>query len=172
MTLPDAAISLALRDGTPVTIRPLLAEDRATLVSGFAELSEESRYSRFLAPIRELTPTMLEHLVDDVDQQSHVALLVAAGDEAIGVGRFVADRESPSCAEIAVTVKDAWQGRGAGSLLVDALVAEAHRVGVTTFTALALATNAATLRLMERTGEVTAREYVGPGAVAIEVAVR
>ncbi|MCA1824555.1 MAG: N-acetyltransferase family protein [Mycobacteriales bacterium] len=172
MAAAHSVTTTSLRDGTTVDVRPLVSSDRDALLSAFDELSATSRYSRFLAPLRELTPAMLDHLVDGVDQTSHVALVLSVNGGAVGVGRFVRDSGDPTRAEIAVTVVDAWQRRGAGAVLVDALVGAAHELGVTTFTAVALATNAATLRLLERTGTVTSRELVGPGVVALEVAVR
>src|SRR5439155_13541866 len=44
-------VRAALRDGTPVLIRPIRPGDKALLVDGFARLSEESRLRRFLSPM-------------------------------------------------------------------------------------------------------------------------
>lgn len=163
-----------LRDGTPVVLRRLLPEDRDALRAAYLELSPESRYHRFLAPVPRLTTTMLDTLVDRVDDVDHVArLLVSTGDgEDIGVGRFVRDRAHPELAEVAFTVADDRHGVGAGSALCDGLVAAALERGVTGFVALLLADNAAAVHLMARAGDIVRRTLDHPGTIEIEVALR
>jgi hypothetical protein len=48
----DAEVRLA--DGSLMTIRPVASGDKSLIAAAFAELSEESRYRRFLTPLREL----------------------------------------------------------------------------------------------------------------------
>ena len=57
-------------------------------------------------------------------------------------------------AEAAVTVVDAWQGRGLGTLLLELLATRAREEGVAHFSALVLATNTDMLELLERLGPV------------------
>jgi hypothetical protein len=66
---------LRLPDGTPVSIRPLVAADRAWLAAAVERLSPASRYRRFMSPLRTLDETMLVRLVDQVDGRGHVALV-------------------------------------------------------------------------------------------------
>ena len=142
-----------LRDGTEVEIRPIRPTDGDLIRAAFHRLSPESRYRRFLAPMAELTPSMVRYLVE-VDHHDHEALVAldpASGD-VVGVGRFVRSGERPDVAEAAVTVADDWQGRGLGTLLVDLLAARARQVGIGAFTALMLATNDDMLGLLERLG--------------------
>jgi RimJ/RimL family protein N-acetyltransferase len=118
---------VVLRDGTQAMIWPLLATDRATLVDGFARLSEGSRARRFLGPIPALSESMLNRLVEQVDGTNHIALVLTAyprGDveDVAGVGRIIRYPERPSEADVAVTVQDAWQGRGVGTALLRELV--------------------------------------------------
>lgn len=163
-----------LRDGTPVVLRRLQPDDREGLRAAYLRLSPESRYHRFLAPVPRLTTTMLDQLVDRVDDVDHVARLLvsATNGEDIAVGRFVRDRVRPELAEVAFTVADDRQGIGAGSALCDGLVAAALERGVTGFTALLLAENTAALHLMARAGELVRRTLDHPGTVEVEVALR
>jgi RimJ/RimL family protein N-acetyltransferase len=118
-----------LRDGTPVRIRPLVAEDRSLLVAGFGRLSSRSRYSRFLRGVSEAQfERMLPVLLDSIDQQSHVAVVLHAEGRPIGVGRLLRYVSDPTVADLAVTVADEWQGRGAGTLLARDLLARARGV--------------------------------------------
>jgi hypothetical protein len=48
--VPRNPASVTLRDGSTVLICPIEPEDKETLARGFAALSEDSRYTRFLAP--------------------------------------------------------------------------------------------------------------------------
>src|SRR3954452_13223210 len=71
-------LEVRLRDGTPAMIWPLLPTDGSGLRRGFAELSSRSRELRFLSPASELSPAMLNLLVDKVDQQRHLAFVLVA----------------------------------------------------------------------------------------------
>lgn len=159
-----------LRDGTPVLLRPLQPEDRDRLREAYLELTPESQYARFLAPVPTLTPLMLHRLVDHVDGHMHVALLLCeqAGEE-IGIGRFVREPQRPEYAEMAFTIAEDWRGRGAGAALCDGLVAQARKRGVRYFTATVLATNAASLRLLLRAGRVVRRTLAYAGTVEVEM---
>ena len=164
-----------LRDGTPVVLRRLRPEDREGLRQAYLELSPESRYSRFLAAVPRLTPTMLDQLVDRVDDVDHVARLLVAfddPDDEIAVGRFVRDPADPSRAEVAFTVAESRHGTGAGSALCDGLVCAALERGVTHFTATLLSDNEAAVRLMARAGDVVGRDLLFPGTVDLLVALR
>jgi RimJ/RimL family protein N-acetyltransferase len=143
-----------LRDGARVLVRPIAPDDRAALAAGFARLSPESRFRRFLSPKRQLTEHDLDVLtrVDHHDHEALVALEAETG-EGIGVARFV--RTRPDRAEPAVVVADDWQGRGVGTLLLDLLAERAWEEGIRTFSATLLASNARAIALLEALGEST-----------------
>src|SRR2546423_4870314 len=68
----DPAGHLRLDDGTGVALRPFLPGDGGLLVAGFARLSAQSRYRRFLAPMPHLTDSVLTFLTS-VDGVNHRA---------------------------------------------------------------------------------------------------
>lgn len=152
---PTAEGVVALRDGSRVRVRPVRASDADLLRKGFERLSDRSRYQRFLAASPELSDAMVRYLTQ-VDHHDHEALVAldAATDEGVGVARYVRDLERPARAEAAVTVADDWQGRGVGTLLLELLTARAREEGVTSFTALMLATNTEMMDLLESIGPV------------------
>jgi RimJ/RimL family protein N-acetyltransferase len=142
---------VTLRDGTRVLIRPIEPADREALADGFERLSPESRYLRFLTPMRELGERELAYLTE-VDQHRHVALVAQLPEsgEGVGVARFV--RTAAGEAEPAVAVADAWQGRGIGTALLDALADRAREEGIERFRALVLAHNTDAIAVLERLG--------------------
>ncbi len=124
-------LTLALEDGSEVTLSPLLPEDRPLLVDGLQHLSPESRFTRFGQGLGGLSAAELEYL-SNVDQRTHVAWGASIDDDSAGVGRYIC-LEEDGVAEIAVTVIDRYQRRGLGTLLFAALAAVARHDGVLAF---------------------------------------
>jgi RimJ/RimL family protein N-acetyltransferase len=142
-----------LRDGTPVRVRPLVAQDRALLLAGFGALSLRSRRARFLQGVSDAQfARMLPILLDTVDQRAHVALVLYAAGRPIGIGRLRRFAADPAAADLAVTVADDWQGRGAGSVLARELLARAE--DLREIRTVVSADNAASLRMLARLGEL------------------
>jgi RimJ/RimL family protein N-acetyltransferase len=142
-----------LRDGTPVRVRPLVAQDRALLLAGFSALSLRSRRARFLQGVSDAQfARMLPILLDTVDQRAHVALVLYAAGRPIGVGRLRLFTAEPGAADLAVTVADDWQGRGAGSVLARELLARAG--DLREIRTVVSANNTASLRMLARLGEL------------------
>ena len=137
-----------LRDGSQVLVRPVRESDAALLADGFARLSAKSRQQRFLTSKNRLSAAELRYLTD-VDHYDHEAIgaldLAGAG---VGIARYIRSRRDPRSAEFAVTVVDAWQGRGLGIELTRQLADRARHAGISTFTALVTADNAAVTGLL------------------------
>ena len=164
--LPDP-LEVRLRSGTPIAVRALVPEDRELVADAFERLSERSRLMRFLSPVPRLPRRMLDALVD-VDHDRHVALVALDGGAAIGVARYVRDTADPSVADFAISVVDAYQGRGLGRALTGALLDVAATRGVRTFVMDIHPDNEAMLSLARSLG---ARPAFADGAVRAEVTV-
>jgi GNAT superfamily N-acetyltransferase len=80
----------------------------------------------------------------------------------------VRDPERPAAAEVAVTVVDDWQGRGLGTLMLEAISARARDEGIRTFTAWMLARKRETMDLAQHVGPVQVVDREA-GTVEIEV---
>ncbi len=160
---------IALRNGSRIRIRQGHRADRDLLLRGFERLSPESRYRRFLAPMPELSEAAVRYLteIDHHDHEAMIALDDATG-EGIGVARYVRNPDRPDAAELAVTVIDDWQRLGIGGLLLEVLSARAREEGITTFTALMLATNRKMMRLLDTLDPVRIVDRE-KGVVEIEV---
>ncbi len=159
---------VALRDGSSVAVRPIGPDDADALRAGFEALSAESRYRRFLSGTPTLSDAYVRYLTD-VDHHDHEALVALTSDGgSVGVARFVRSRADPEAAEVAVTVLDEWQGRGAGTALLARLADRARAEGIVRFTALMLATNRDMLELLENLGPVRILEQ-SVGTVEVEI---
>ena len=70
---------------------------------------------------------MLDHLVDDVDGVDHIALVLCAETspdvyDPVALARMVRYADVTDAADLAVTVKDEWQGRGVATVLLEVLM--------------------------------------------------
>lgn len=167
--MPSAdQLTIRLRDGAEVLVRPIRPDDKDALSTGFERLSEQSRYRRFMSAITALSVSDLRYLTE-VDHRDHEALIAfdAASGEPVGVGRFVRLDDGES-AEAAVTIVDEWQGRGVGTALCGLLADRAREEGIARFTALLLAENDQMFDLLATLGpaEVTSRDA---GTIEVEV---
>jgi GNAT superfamily N-acetyltransferase len=166
----ERAVAAELRDGSRVHIRQARRTDRDLLAGGFEHLSPESRYRRFLTPMHELDERTLRYLTD-LDHRDHEAMFALdESGEGVGVARYVRSAARPDTAEVAVAVVDSWQGRGLGTLLLQAISARARDEGVRTLTALMLASNREMMELFEHLGPVRIVGRAG-GTIEIEVAI-
>ena len=158
-----------LRDGTRTHLRTIEPEDREAIEAGFAALSDESRYRRFLSPMPRLSSSQLTFLTE-IDHHNHEAIIARSDEhEPIGVARYVRVDPESECAEVAVTVVDHWQGRGLGTVLLERLVERAREEGVHRFTATALANNDDMIDLLENVGHMETHDTSG-GLVEMRIA--
>jgi len=166
-------LRVRLRDGSPVTVRPIVPADAPLLVDAFERLSLTSRHHRFLGSKTSLTPADLRRftVVDHHDHEALIAISTVDG-RAVGVARYVRSSGHPHRADVAVTVVDEWQRRGLGRVLVDRLADRARAEGVTGASALISDGNAAALALLRRfPGRAEAAESgFGVTEYAIDVA--
>lgn len=163
---------VVLRDGRVAHLFLLGAEHAALLQRGFARLSLQSRYRRFMSSLTRLSDAQLRYLTD-TDGFRHVAL--AAGVEGLpgqptrcieaGVARFVQLRDEPSVVEGAVTVVDEFQGLGLGSLLMEHLVRAAIERGYLTLQAELLLENRPAMRLLHKLGSSLSLRRDGSTAI-------
>ena len=113
-----------LKDGTPVTIRPIRPEDEPLMVQFHHTLSERSVYLRYFCSLSLSTRVEHERLVRICFGSYDRGFALVADHtnpetgqhEVLGVGRFSAIHRGE--AEAAVLVSDKWQSRGLGTELL------------------------------------------------------
>ena len=155
----ERARPVMLRDGTPVRLRPIRADDGPALVALFGRLSERTIYQRFFS-VRRSLPAEWVHLFTHVDYDKRMAIVAERdtenGPEVVGVVRYDVT-EPPDTAEIAVVVEDAWQRQGLGTILLHEIMRAGEARGIRTFRVDVLAENRAMLRLLARETEIVTR---------------
>jgi acetyltransferase len=147
---------LPLRDGSSVALRPIRPEDADLERRFFEGLSDQSRYQRFLNQVAHLPAQMLARFTQlDYDRELALVALAPGSGEFIGVGRYAPNADGET-AEFALTVADAWQGRGVGRALLERLCECARAAGYLTLYGHILNANHDMLGLAQRLGFVPA----------------
>jgi len=146
--------SWTLKDGTPVTIRPIRPEDEPAMVRFHETLSERSVYLRYFHLINLEQRTQHERLtrICFIDYDREMALVAETADhEILGVGRLTKIHGSKD-AEVAVLISDKWQGRGLGKELLARLLIVGADEKLTRLTADILPDNRSVMRVCEKLG--------------------
>jgi len=117
---------IQLNDGTDIVIRPIRPEDAEIEAKFVRELSNESKYFRFMNSLQELSQEMLVRFTQ-IDYHNEMALVAVkpkgtgADEEQIGVARYTTNLDKKSC-EFALVVSDRWRGRGIARHLMQQLM--------------------------------------------------
>lgn len=155
---------VTLRDGTRAILRPIRPSDKERLRRGLALLSPRSRFLRFHTPVVELSDEQLRYLTE-VDYHDHMAWVAIdpehSEEPGMGVARYIRLVDDPTVAEAAITVADAYQGRGLGRVLLRVLGESARASGIDTFRSYVLDENAPMLAIFRRLGARIEREEDG-----------
>jgi RimJ/RimL family protein N-acetyltransferase len=144
-----------LKTGGCVLVREITPDDRHLIEVGFAHLSDQSKYFRFLTSKQNLTAAELERFTSR-NSPDHVAIGAirdgGPAPEPIGIARYVRLRAPTHGAEIAITIADDHQRTGLGSLLLGVLSKFAHLNGISQFQALVHRRNIPMLGLLKHFG--------------------
>jgi GNAT superfamily N-acetyltransferase len=138
---------VVLRDGSAVVIRQMHS-DAPLLAGGFARWGAVSRWMRFRRPKDGLSPAELRYFTRVGYHDQALGALDDRTGRQVGVAHYIRHADDPQTAEIAVTVVDAWQGRGLGTELLTQLADCAHAEGIQHFTALVADDHAAMAGLL------------------------
>jgi len=147
-----------LKDGTPVTIRPIRPEDEPLMVQFHTTLSERSVYLRYFCSLSLSTRVEHERLVRICFGSYDRGFALVADrknpetgqHEVLGVGRFSAIHRTE--AEAAVLVSDRWHGLGLGTELLASVARVAREEKFQKLSGEILRDNLATQAIFKKVG--------------------
>ena len=160
-----------LPDGRRLVIRPIRPEDAHFERDFVNNLSERSRFLRFMYALHELTPEMLSRFTQiDYDREmALIALLEEDGvDRQVGVARYMSYPDKRGC-EFAIVVSDRHQKMGIATALLSELIDIARDRRLTRMDGLVLRENVNMLKLAERLGFSSERDPDDPDLVRLEL---
>jgi GNAT superfamily N-acetyltransferase len=179
-------LTLELKDGTKVHVRPIVPDDEPLLHEAVAAMSERTVYFRFFSPLKRM-PDALAHRLAVVDYKDRFAIVAtmraiaakggyppqSAGqaepdpahppggkERIVGVARY--DRApGTDVAETALAVVDEFQRRGLGRALLTILSKVAREHGIKTFSLIVLPENQHMLGLLRKMGWIHQAKLTG-----------
>jgi RimJ/RimL family protein N-acetyltransferase len=150
---------LTTRRGRPVRVRHLTAADDELLVDLYHRLSPRSRWLRFFQHTQQASDEVIWReairlaRLPPLEHAALIAIVPEAGiDTAVGVARLARDLEKPDIAEVAVVIRDDYQGEGLGTQLLDLLVQVALASDLRQLHAISLEENTAIQRIVRASG--------------------
>jgi acetyltransferase len=148
-----------LPDGTDLTIRPIRPEDAQMEQDFVRNLSDQTKYFRFMQTIKELTPEMLVRFTQ-IDYDREMALIGVirsrndddgGHEQEVGVARYMAHPGGDTC-EFAIVVADEVRRRGIGARLMRSLMQNARNKGLRIMEGEVLSANTRMLALVKSLG--------------------
>ena len=156
----EARRSSSLKDGTVINFRPVHVTDERPIRRFLYALSKEALYRRFMRHMKWIPRRQIRDFVY-LDHCNDVAIVGTLADgrreEIIALGCYYLNPRT-NHAEVAFVVKDEWQNRGIGSLMLKHLTKIAKQHGIASFTAEVLQDNQAMQALVRKCGCMAGRE--------------
>jgi acetyltransferase len=158
---PSQYVSRAeMKDGTPITVRPIRPEDEPLMARFHESLSERSVYMRYFHAMNLTRRTAHERLtrICFIDYEREMALVAERENpetgepEILGVARLSRNRADPSEAEFSILVNDRYQRQGIGTVLMEKILEVGREEGLRHITAEILFENRAMQHLIKKFG--------------------
>jgi len=162
---------VTVKGGETLLLRPIRPTDEPKLVGLFYSMSEDALYKRFMRVVKRVAHEERQYFLD-VDYVDNMAIVLETSDpryepEIVGIAQYFRDPHT-DFADVGFIVKDVWQGKGLGRILVEEMIRLARENGIKGLTADVLASNQAMLHLFEQTG-LDVRTDTESGVVLVEI---
>ncbi len=134
----------------PLHLRPVRSDDATRLVDFHAHLSPDSIYRRYFSSHPLLSQQEVSHLTQ-VDYVDRLALVIADVEDIVAICRY--ERiPSTTTGEVAFVVRDDYQHRGLGHVMLEQLAKAAWSRGLTRFTGVTMRENRGMISIFEHSG--------------------
>jgi acyl-CoA hydrolase/GNAT superfamily N-acetyltransferase len=149
------------KDGVDIIVRPVRMSDEEALQDLFYSLSNESARQRFMTYKKAYPHAEMQQLVD-ADYVETLALVASdpKSGELIAMARYDMD-PATRFGDIAFAVRDVWQRRGIGSVLMRRMLEAARANGLRGFSADVLVGNRGMLMVFQQSGLVVQSRFDG-----------
>lgn len=149
------------RDGVDIVVRPVRMSDVEALQDMFYSLSDESARQRFMAHRNAYPNAEMQQLVD-ADYVETLALVACdpRTGELIAMARYDMD-PATRFGDVAFAVRDNWQRRGIGGVLMRRMLLAARANGLRGFSADVLAGNRGMLMVFQQSGLTVQSRFDG-----------
>lgn len=154
--------TIRLDDGRTFLLRPMRPDDLAALRRAFLRLTPEEIEYRFFYRSREL-PASVQAQVRALDPGRDAAFVLEDGDEIRAVADLHAEQPDSRDAEFGLIVGKAISGHGIGWRLMQRLLGEARRRGLTALHGSVRADNSRMLELCHDLGASITSDPDDPG---------
>jgi RimJ/RimL family protein N-acetyltransferase len=163
---------LTLRDGTPILIRRLVAEDAALYPDFLSNVTAEDRRLRFFGPIREVSHELLDKLIH-YDPACAMAFIAAdeQSQKMLGVVRLH-DDTSGETAEFAILVRSRLKDHGVGWLLMKHMIEFSKHKNLKIVQGQVLSENTTMLAMCAELGFHITDDLDDPGVKTVTLSVR
>ena len=153
------------KTGLSILLRPVKISDEPLLKAFFYALSDQSMYRRFASARKDMPHERLQEFTVIDYTREMVILAVIRPQESqeaiLGIGQYSID-PSTLMANVALVVRDDYQGQGIGKEILTYLTSLAKRHGLRGFTAEVLEENKAMFHLFENLGvDIERRSTLG-----------
>jgi RimJ/RimL family protein N-acetyltransferase len=161
---------IELKNGRKVFLRPVKETDGPLLVDLFNKMSPSSVHLRFLSPLPQLPDQLVYRFthLDYVKEFGLAALINEDSGPIIGVARYAYDPET-GMPELAIAVRDDWQGNGLGTIFLTRVINVGKENGYSRFSALVDPQNRTMMHLFKRSGYGTEVIRMEQGAYFLEI---
>ncbi len=162
---------VTVKGGEALMLRPIRPIDEPKLVGLFYSMSEDALYKRFMRVVKRIAHEERQYFLD-VDYIDNMAVVLETSDprfepEIVGIAQYFR-HPGTDYADVGFIVKDGWQGKGLGRILVQEMVRLAQLNGLKGLTADVLSTNQSMLHLFRETGHDVRVENEG-GVALVEI---
>ncbi|MEM2843641.1 MAG: GNAT family N-acetyltransferase [Candidatus Bathyarchaeia archaeon] len=143
---------ITLKDGSQILLRPIKPSDATMKQHFFYSLSKETIYKRYFGqlkamPIKRIWPYVI---IDYENEMVIVASAMENGLETIvGIGSYV-KIPGTKTAEVALVVRDDWQNKGLGTVLLNYLIEIGKNKEIENFTAWVFTENMKMLHIFKK----------------------
>jgi acetyltransferase len=144
-------------DGKKVVLRAIRPEDEPLWTEMIESLSERTIEFRFFGPVKEVTKAMLVRYCH-IDYDREIAIVAIEQGKGkrpsrmLGVSRLTIETGNAEEGEFGILVRDEFQRKGLGHMLMDALITAARDMRVREITGDVLAANAPMIQFAESLG--------------------